>query len=221
MQIKPQNIFLKSKDDHSAIKVGDFGFAKKVHTPKSLTSRCGTPSYVAPEILKNQPYDQSCDMWSVGVVLYVMLCGYTPFSDDKQERMFERIKLGDWKFEQRDWFFVSDQAKDLIRQCLCTEVDKRITAADALKSPWLVGLTDKQLSSNDLSSTSQTIKDGKIKLSDIAKSFMALKSTADKAREGLSAIASSALHSVSTVGTSVGRPDLSVRTTTSSERHVV
>jgi serine/threonine protein kinase len=222
LQIKPQNIFLESKDSHSAIKIGDFGFAKKVHTPKSLTSRCGTPSYVAPEILKNQPYDQSCDMWSVGVVLYVMLCGYTPFSDENQERMFERIKLGEWKFEASDWLHVSSEAKDLIEQCICTNVDKRITAAQALKSRWIAGLTDQQLSSNDLSFTSQTIKKAP-KLSDIAKSFMALRSGANKAKGGLSAIASSALYSVSTAGSATAsRPEKSeYTTTTSSARHVV
>jgi serine/threonine protein kinase len=193
--IKPQNIFLESKDSHSRIKIGDFGFAKKVHTPKSLTSRCGTPSYVAPEILKNQPYDQSCDMWSVGVVLYVMLCGYTPFSDESQEKMFERIKLGDWKFDVEDWAHISKEAKDLITHLMDTNVDHRFTATQALRSRWITGLSDKQLSSRNLSNTAQAIKDHRPRLKDIGHIFTAMKITGNKVLGDLSTVASSTLES--------------------------
>ncbi|KAG7370871.1 protein kinase [Nitzschia inconspicua] len=193
--IKPQNIFLDSKDSHSRIKIGDFGFAKKVHTPKSLTSRCGTPSYVAPEILKNQPYDQSCDMWSAGVVLYVMLCGYTPFSDESQEKMFERIKLGDWKFDPDDWSHISDEAKDLIKHLMDTNVDHRFTASQALKSRWITGLSDKQLSIRNLSNTAQAIKDHRPRLKDIGHIFTAMKITGNKVLGDLSTVASSTLES--------------------------
>lgn len=196
--IKPQNIFLESKNSHSAIKVGDFGFAKRVYTPKSLTSRCGTPSYVAPEILKNQPYDQTCDMWSVGVVLYVTLCGYTPFMEENQEKMFERIQLGDWKFDKKDWAHVSEEAKDLIKHLMNTNVDKRMTAARALKSKWISTMTDKQLSSNDLSQSMRNLKISKPKLMDLAEVFMAFKATTNKAKKGLSTVASSTLASART-----------------------
>jgi len=191
--IKPQNIFLESKDSNCAIKIGDFGFAKKVHTPKSLTSRCGTPSYVAPEILKNQPYDQSCDMWSVGVVLYVMLCGYTPFSDENQEKMFERIKMGDWKFDPDDWSHISAEAKELIEHLMDTNVDHRYTASQALKSKWITGLSDKQLSSRNLSGTAHMIKSRKPRLKDIGHIFTTLKVTASKAKDNISTAANSAI----------------------------
>jgi len=148
--IKPQNIFLESEDNNSAIKIGDFGSATRFHTPKSLSSRKGTPSYVAPEILKEQPYDQSCDMWSVGVVIYVMLCGYTPFMtpfmEENQQKMLERIKLGDWTFDPEDWSQISDEAKDLIKGLMCTNVDKRLTASQALRSKWISGVSDTALS---------------------------------------------------------------------------
>jgi serine/threonine protein kinase len=191
--LKPQNIFLDSRDSHSSVKIGDFGFAKKCHTPKSLTSRCGTPSYVAPEILKNQPYDESCDMWSAGVVLYVMLCGYTPFSEESQEKMFERIKLGDWKFDPDDWSHVSAEAKDLIKHLMDTNVDHRYTATQALNSRWIKGLSDKQLSSRNLSATAQTIKDHRLNLKDIGHIFTAMKIHGNKAIGGLSTVASSTL----------------------------
>jgi len=169
--IKPQNIFLESKDDNSAIKVGDFGFAERVHLPKSLIQRCGTPSYVAPEILKGQPYDQSCDMWSVGVVLYVMLCGYTPFMEDKQEKMFERIKSGDWEFDPDDWSGISDEAKTLIKGLICNNPDRRLTASQALRSKWITGVSDKHLSRKSLDSTMRLVNDKNFRLKDVASAF--------------------------------------------------
>jgi serine/threonine protein kinase len=173
--IKPQNIFLESKDDNSAIKVGDFGFAKRVHTPKSLNQRCGTPSYVAPEILKNQPYDQSCDMWSVGVVLYVTLCGYTPFMEEQHEEMFRRVKLGDWNFDPEDWSQISDEAKDLIKGLICTNPDRRLTASQALSSKWITGVSDKYLSERSLTSTMRLVKDKNFRLKDVAMAIRTLK----------------------------------------------
>jgi len=173
--IKPQNIFLESKSDNAAIKIGDFGFAKRVHTPKSLAQKCGTPSYVAPEILKNVPYDQSCDMWSAGVVLYVLLCGYTPFAEEKQDKMFNRIKTGDYNFDSKEWADVSGEAKDLIRGLLCTNPDQRLTAEQALRSKWITGVSDKYLSDRSLTSTRQVIKDKNFRLKDVATAFMSLK----------------------------------------------
>mmetsp|Transcript_26994 Transcript_26994/g.64448 ORF Transcript_26994/g.64448 Transcript_26994/m.64448 type:complete len:175 (+) Transcript_26994:1957-2481(+) len=133
-------------------------------------------------------------MWSVGVVLYVMLVGYTPFMDDNQERMFERIKLGDWKFDKLDWSHVSEEAKDLIKNLMNTNVDKRMTASRALRSKWISTMTDKQLSSNDLSMSMRKLKIGKPNLiKEIGNVFAVLNSTGKKARKGLSTVASSTL----------------------------
>ncbi|KAI2514214.1 serine/threonine kinase [Fragilaria crotonensis] len=90
--LKPQNLLLTSKDDDASIKIADFGFSRRVHTPQSLTTRCGTPTYVAPEILKNIPHDTKADMWSVGVITYVLLVGYPPFMEDKQQDLFRKIR---------------------------------------------------------------------------------------------------------------------------------
>jgi serine/threonine protein kinase len=136
-------------------------------------------------------------MWSVGVVLYVMLCGYTPFSEESQEKMFERIKLGDWKFDVEDWSHVSEEAKDLIKHLMDTNVDHRYTAEKALKSKWITGLTDQQLSSRNLSSTVQVLKDRKPLLKDIGLFFAAMKITAHKAKGGLSTVASTAASAAS------------------------
>lgn len=171
--LKPQNLLLRSKNDNATIKVADFGFSRKVHTPKSLSNRCGTPSYVAPEILKNIPYDQSCDMWSVGVILYVLLCGYTPFMSEDQEQMFDRIKCGQWDFDPQDWKHVSEEAKDLIRALLDLNPDSRMTAARALRSKWILKDTT-DLSSRDLSQSVLNLKERRPRLRDVARAFLAI-----------------------------------------------
>lgn len=173
--MKPQNILLESTDDHAAIKIADFGFSRRVHTPRSLTSRCGTPSYVSPEILKNIPHDQSCDMWSVGVILFVLLCGYTPFLEETQERMFDRIKQADVRFEPpEDWDFVSNEAKELILKLLVVEPDARLTAGEALRSKWILQ-DDAWLSSRDLSNSALiTMKEKRPRLQKLAKAVIAL-----------------------------------------------
>lgn len=96
--LKPENLLLKSmKDDHE-LKVADFGFA--AHTANnSLATQCGTPNYVAPEILENRQYGCAVDMWSVGVLTFVLLGGYPPFHDDNEAKLFERIKCAQFNFD--------------------------------------------------------------------------------------------------------------------------
>ena len=154
--LKPQNLLLKTKSSDSDIKLGDFGFATRVHTPQSLTTRCGTPSYVAPEILKNIPYDQAVDMWSIGIILYVLLFGYPPFSDQNQNNLFRKIRTGEWEF-RNDECSVSDEAKEVIRMLLVVNPLQRATAEQALKSRWFV-TDDANLSMNDLSEVASAMK---------------------------------------------------------------
>lgn len=147
------------------------------------------PSYVAPEILKNIPYDQSCDMWSVGVILYVLLCGYTPFMSDDQEKMFERIKHAEWDFDPVDWKEVSDEAKALIRALLEPSPDSRMTAARALRSKW-INKDAKDLSSRDLSQGVLKMKEKRPRLRDLARAFMAIGATGKKGLGNLNPIES-------------------------------
>jgi len=180
--IKPQNLFLESKESNSVIKVGDFGFAVRVHTPKSLNNKVGTPSYVAPEIVKDQPYDQSCDMWSVGVVFYVLLCGYLPFPQNDQEKKFEAIKSGDYTFDEKNWSEITDEAKNLVKGLMNTDPDKRLTASQALRSRWITGVSDKCLSRRSLDSSMRQVKDKKSRKQSIAAAFEKLKI---KSKKGL------------------------------------
>ncbi len=115
--MKPENLLLTSTQDDACIKIADFGFAKKDFNA-DLTTACGTPGYVAPEILKGEPYGKAVDIWSIGVITFILLCGYPPFHDENQKRLFTAIKLGAYKFDSPYWDDVSADAKDFISKML-------------------------------------------------------------------------------------------------------
>jgi serine/threonine protein kinase len=165
--IKPQNLLIKEGDD-TDIKVADFGFARRVHTPQSLTTRCGTPTYVAPEILKNIPHDTKVDMWSVGVVIYVLLVGYPPFMEDKQQELFRKIRSGDYEFFEEDWGGISQEAKDLVKGLLVVDPNQRLSASAALRSPWFEDAISGRLSSRSLNSSLLGLKEKRNRLRSIA-----------------------------------------------------
>lgn len=135
--LKPENLLLKSKDSDSDMCLADFGFAAFAPTDKSLTTQCGTPGYVAPEILSGVPYGKAVDMWSVGVITYIMLGGYPPFYDDNQKMLFRKIKAGAYEFHADYWKHVSAEAKDLIKNMLVVKPANRFTVEDALNHPWV------------------------------------------------------------------------------------
>jgi serine/threonine protein kinase len=137
--LKPENLLLLSKDDDSAVKIADFGFAKKVKELNSLTTQCGTPGYVAPEILEGTPYDHRADMWSVGVILYILLGGYPPFIENTQRDLFRKIRRGEYEFHEEYWGTVSMEAKELISSLLTVDATKRLDAQQALENSWIRG----------------------------------------------------------------------------------
>ncbi len=135
--LKPENLLLQSKDSDTALKIADFGFATVCCKNKLLRDQCGTPAYVAPEILKCFPYDQSVDMWSIGVISFVLLAGYPPFSDRDRQKLFSKIKHGVYEFHPTYWSNISVEAKDLIRRMLQVNPKHRISAKQALQHPYL------------------------------------------------------------------------------------
>jgi calcium/calmodulin-dependent protein kinase I len=155
--MKPKNLLLASEEDDSFIKLADFGFAARVHQPKSLTKQCGTPFFVAPEILIRKPYDQQSDMWSVGCIVYLLLSGNLPFLGRSQKELFRKIISGRYDFKEEIWNDVSEDAKDLVRKLLVLDPDVRLTAKKALLHPWLK-LSNDRLSKTNLQSTSQKLK---------------------------------------------------------------
>jgi len=155
--LKPENLLLLSEDDDSTVKIADFGFAKKVYEKQSLTTQCGTPGYVAPEILEGIPYDTKSDMWSVGVILYILLGGYPPFIENNQRDLFRKIRRGDYEFHEEYWGTVSKGAKDLISSLLTTDPDKRLDAQQALNNAW-IQQDDASLEKKDLGVQLQEFK---------------------------------------------------------------
>jgi len=136
--LKPENLLLVSQSDDNKVKIADFGFAKRVLKPNSLSTQCGTPGYVAPEILQALPYDTKADMWSVGVILYILLGGYPPFIENNQRLLFRKIKKGQYEFHEEYWGSVSKEAKNLISSLLCLDPNTRLSAKEALKNKWIL-----------------------------------------------------------------------------------
>lgn len=143
--IKPENLLFSSKDIETAvIKVADFGFARFVQEEDKdglATTVCGTPNYVAPEVLEQKPYGTPCDSWSIGVVLYILLCGCPPFSGDDENhfQLFQNIIKCEYDFSHETWEHVSQSPKDLIKNLLVFEPSKRLTPAQLLQHPWITG----------------------------------------------------------------------------------
>uniref|UniRef100_A0A671Z1E1 Ribosomal protein S6 kinase n=1 Tax=Sparus aurata TaxID=8175 RepID=A0A671Z1E1_SPAAU len=154
--LKPENLLFTDESENSEIKIIDFGFARlKPPDNQLLKTPCFTLQYAAPEILKYDGYDESCDLWSLGVILYTMLSGQVPFQCQEKslthtsaEEIMKKIKQGDFSFEGEAWRNVSQQAKDLIQELLTVDPNKRIKMCGLRYNAWLQD--DSQLSSNPL-----------------------------------------------------------------------
>lgn len=140
--IKPENLLYSNKNPSTrVIKVSDFGLARFISSETLATTTCGTPGYVAPEILEQKPYGTECDSWSIGVVLYILLAGFPPFYDEDNMVLFEKIKKGKYDFPTPPWDSLSNEAKDIIRHLLVVDPSKRWTCEQLLKHPWILGET--------------------------------------------------------------------------------
>eukprot|EP01098_Paradermamoeba_levis_P003063 TRINITY_DN1432_c0_g1_i10.p1 TRINITY_DN1432_c0_g1~~TRINITY_DN1432_c0_g1_i10.p1 ORF type:complete len:380 (+),score=66.81 TRINITY_DN1432_c0_g1_i10:426-1565(+) len=139
--LKPENILLQNLND-DVIKISDFGLSRIIGEGSFMKTLCGTPQYLAPEILtsvqKEEGYGKEVDLWSLGVILYILLCGYHPFDDTKPIPVLKQIRKGDFSFPEKDWGSISDSAKDLVRGLMTVEPSKRLTATQALNHPWML-----------------------------------------------------------------------------------
>ncbi|XP_064640867.1 calcium/calmodulin-dependent protein kinase type II delta 1 chain-like isoform X19 [Lineus longissimus] len=136
--LKPENLLLASKSKGAAVKLADFGLAIEVTgEQQAWFGFAGTPGYLSPEVLKKDPYGKPVDIWACGVILYILLVGYPPFWDEDQHRLYAQIKQGAYEYPSPEWDTVTSEAKNLINSMLTTHPAKRITAADALKHPWI------------------------------------------------------------------------------------
>lgn len=161
--LKPENLLLAKKNDDIHIKIADFGFAK--HVSQVLDTVCGTPDYIAPEVCslmgipkkERKQYTEKCDIWSAGVIVFILLAGYPPFYDDNQKKLFSKIKKGKFEFHEQYWSNTSDEAKDLISRMLTVNPDLRPTAAQLLDHPWLQSSSE-VLAAKQLNSTRGELK---------------------------------------------------------------
>ena len=143
--LKPENILLEDKGNDSIIKIIDWGCAKNFNKNEKLTNKDGTPYYIAPEVLEGY-YDEKCDIWSCGVILYIMLCGYPPFDGENEEEILDKVKKGIFEFPKEEWKNISKDAIDLIEKMLTFESNKRISALECLSHKWFIKNKNKNIS---------------------------------------------------------------------------
>ncbi|KAL4472084.1 hypothetical protein ABPG72_001082 [Tetrahymena utriculariae] len=133
--LKPENFLFLTKHDDSPIKVIDFGLSKNFDHNQAMTTKAGTPYYISPEVLQGK-YDESCDIWSGGVILYILLSGNPPFYGDTDPEILEAVKKGQFSFDIPEFSSVSQEAQDLIRKMITTP-DKRLKSFEVLNHPWM------------------------------------------------------------------------------------
>lgn len=147
--LKLENILVKNchqgnDNDMVNIKVTDFGLSVQkggVGSENMLQATCGTPMYMAPEVIDGHEYSQQCDLWSIGVIMYMLLCGEPPFIYSSKERLSEMFMKGELTFSGPTWHTISDTAKNVIRSLLKVDPAHRITANELLDNPWITGDT--------------------------------------------------------------------------------
>lgn len=154
--LKPENLLYYSMEEDSKIMISDFGLSKIEGSGSVMSTACGTPGYVAPEVLAQKPYSKAVDCWSIGVISYILLCGYPPFYDENDSKLFEQILKAEYEFDSPYWDDISDSAKDFIVHLMEKDSNTRYTCDQALQHPWIAG--DTALDKNIHESVSAQIK---------------------------------------------------------------
>lgn len=134
--LKPENILLATKASSSPVKLADFGLATYIHPGQSLHGTVGSPFYIAPEVLGGD-YNQAADVWSAGVILYILLSGMPPFWGKTKSQIFRAVRAADLRFPSNPWDHITESAKQLVRGMLCTDPAQRLTAQQVLDHSWM------------------------------------------------------------------------------------
>ncbi|KAJ6669736.1 hypothetical protein lerEdw1_000285 [Lerista edwardsae] len=138
--LKPENLLYATPAPDAPLKIADFGLSKIVADQVTMKTVCGTPGYCAPEILRGCAYGPEVDMWSLGIITYILLCGFEPFYDERGDQfMFKRILNCEYDFVSPWWDDVSLNAKDLVKKLIVLDPKKRLTTFQALQHPWVTG----------------------------------------------------------------------------------
>ncbi|XP_071690517.1 calcium-dependent protein kinase 20-like isoform X1 [Rutidosis leptorrhynchoides] len=163
--LKPENFLFINEQEEAPLKTIDFGLSMFFKPGEMFTDMVGSPYYVAPEVLRKF-YSQECDIWSAGVIIYILLCGVPPFWDETEQGIFEQVLKGDLDFASEPWPSISESAKDLVRKMLVRDPKRRLTAPEVLRHPWVQAngtAPDKPLDSAVLSRLKQFSAMNKIK----------------------------------------------------------
>jgi len=139
--LKPENIMLEENKDFSQIKIIDFGVSRHFEIDEILYDMQGSSYYIAPEVL-DRKYNEKCDIWSCGVILYIILSGTPPFNGKSEYEIHNRIKEGSISFSDPCWSTISDNAKNLITKLLAYDSKHRLSAEEALNHPWITEMSD-------------------------------------------------------------------------------
>lgn len=138
--LKPENLLFRTPEDNADLLIADFGLSRIMDEEQFhvLTTTCGTPGYMAPEIFKKTGHGKPVDIWAIGVITYFLLCGYTPFDRDSNIEEMQAILVADYSFSPAEyWRGVSEHARDFIRRCLTIDATQRLTAHEALLHPFV------------------------------------------------------------------------------------
>ncbi len=164
--IKPENILYSTREPSSLVKLADFGLGKMldVHGTKNTMTHmktvCGTPSYLAPEVIERKGYGKECDIWSSGVILYILLSGCPPFDQSLPiTRLFKDILAAKYDFPDDCWHGVSADAKDLVRKMLVVNTQRRFTPEQVLGHPWMLAFNGGSLSREHLTHLQVRLKE--------------------------------------------------------------
>lgn len=139
--LKPENILLEQNKEFDQIKIIDFGTSLVYDPNKTLDEKLGTPYYIAPEVL-NKSYGAKCDVWSAGVITYILLSGMPPFNGQTDQEIMKKVRAGKFSFDDKSWSAVSQNAKDFISKLLTYNQDNRPSAQEALSHPWITELSN-------------------------------------------------------------------------------
>ena len=181
--LKPENLLLANKDENSPIKVIDFGMSRIFNDKQAMFDKVGTAYYISPEVLDGF-YDEKCDIWSAGIILYILLCGYPPFNGNDDDEIFESIKKRKFVYPDSEWAHVSNEAKDLINKMLSDPLT-RLTAEQVLNHPWLKKQLNKDTKASEIKLNFNTFKtySGANKLSRAVLTYIASRLTDDEVKK--------------------------------------
>mmetsp|Transcript_38221 Transcript_38221/g.61221 ORF Transcript_38221/g.61221 Transcript_38221/m.61221 type:complete len:297 (-) Transcript_38221:4356-5246(-) len=139
--LKLENILLSDDTPSAIVKIADFGLARFFADDSELRTICGSPLYVAPEILdigtSSETYTPAVDMWSIGVILYILLSGNSPFDNEDEQVLFQKIRSGEYSMDDNMWDHISSGAKDCVSKLLKVDTAERMTCSEALRHPWV------------------------------------------------------------------------------------